>query len=193
MPVDLIAMAPQILCPQYLGCCPGGFQIGNMMFNAANCIANFTQFMQGQYGGVDANPNQDWDAVAAGKCCEAVQKRVDMDKCSDPGIFGASAPAPECNDIIVGLLKVGAACKTNECEGTAVCSPQTNVCVATAAQGQSCAAMPCEQGLYCDGATTCQPRKADGAACGGNSECASGACNANQCAPGAPYTSSCTP
>ncbi|MBI4954590.1 MAG: hypothetical protein HY908_21375 [Myxococcales bacterium] len=57
----------------------------------------------------------------------------------------------------------------NEC-ASGVCDGSSNVCVACVTDAN------CLGTEYCDGANTCQPKKANGAACGGNNQCTNGNC-----------------
>ena len=66
------------------------------------------------------------------------------------------------------------------CKATTPCTPY--VCGVTACNTTCAGDVDCAAGNYC-AAPTCLPQKADGAACGGDSECQNGVCAANVCRP----------
>jgi len=72
-------------------------------------------------------------------------------------------------------------CTTGNCQGadTSATPPVDGMCAAApalAAIGQSCAALECVDGAYCDSTDVCQTKKGAGATCTSDSECTN-SCN----------------
>ncbi len=117
------------------------------------------------------------ESLAAG--CANIQANASV------GIRGTSCP-----DVTHGTGKLGAPCEDLDliCESSN-CLPLSGTC----GPPRGCPGA-CDAGQFCDGLTdTCAPLKADGATCGGNSQCESpSVCRTGVCGPPLPDGALCS-
>ena len=85
-----------------------------------------------------------------------------------------------CNGTCKPLPAIGEPCSYEGCVAGAYCDG--SVCVATPKVGEPCGGgYQCPESSYCDANGTCQAAKANGAACGEATECASSRCKSGIC------------
>jgi hypothetical protein len=115
-----------------------------------------------------------FDSNVAGTCVDGVNHLTCAAFAIDPNLDGA-CPSP-----YVGQRTIGASCTDNiECATGYCMSPHANgTCANKPTLGQPCPDLVCADGSTCGTGTnaTCQPLKADGAACMTYQECASHGC-----------------
>lgn len=102
------------------------------------------------------------DACVDGDCAEIGDRCDSTDHCAALVAVGGA-----CSGGIAGLF---------DCQRPLVCNDTTLKCEAAPTAGQACQFF-CGGNLFCNDQNTCEAPRADGAACGSNSECASDFCD----------------
>jgi hypothetical protein len=125
------------------------------------CIGTCTNF--GTSGNCSSDPSVAWSSTPTGGYCW-----------TSDGVYctgGTCATVPT----------IGQACGGDSfCEIAGHCD--NSVCVAATATGQCAGSNACVSTSYCDAANwMCKPKKANGAACNSDEECAGGQCYQNLC------------
>lgn len=131
----------------------------------------------------------DNDQCGYGLYCPQVE--VGTRVCVDAPNRGEACPAGDCADIgdrcsstsmtCVALAQRGEACAQGfaglfDCQRPLVCNQTSLTCTDPPAVGQACDFF-CVEGAFCNDSNVCEAVKANGATCGGDSECSSRFCD----------------
>ncbi len=176
------ASAAKAYCTQVYACCSAGETADAGAFgpDMASCTNNVggqfdlkTGFLKSEQtkGRLTFHPDKAQaciDKLAALKCQELKSN--------------ATATPVECTTYVEPKTAVGGACAiTDSCIGSwcnGGSATADGVCTSFLTAGQNCDAGTCAAGTFCDGSPrTCIAKRADGAACSTNAECATGGCN----------------
>ncbi|MDP1828212.1 MAG: MYXO-CTERM sorting domain-containing protein [Archangium sp.] len=173
--------AAKAYCKQVYTCCSAGetADAGSLGPDQPTCATNVTTQLDGKTGLIKSEQSKG-RLTYKGDVAQACIDKLAALKCQELKSTATATPA-ECTTYTEPKTALGAACQLSEscigswCSGATLSADGT--CTAFIAEGQSCSAGQCIAGTYCDGSSTCAKPKADGAACNGNFECATGGCN----------------
>jgi hypothetical protein len=175
------------VCPRAYECCLASELMGNKQAgtDVASCERKTTDSFRGHFDSIRRSRDQgrvvfeDAKLTAClahirGATCEALNTTNHL-----TGVEG-------CDSFVQPLVLPGATCSFDwECQrgrcveaaGGDATATGGHVCRADARAGESCATLPCEAGLICEGATTtCVALVANGGACSNGLQCKSGRC-----------------
>lgn len=199
----------EAVCQHAFDCCTeaelmeqlGSFDpVPTTVAECATAIQGIFSF-EDEQAGIDAGTIV-YDAAKAGECIDqfrnaACNEDFEDNECNpfvgQIALDGACESSGECvagatcfEGACIDEATRGEACPAGFCNDNSVCDAGT--CVAPPAIGQECPAFVCVEGAFCDSdvvPSVCTALRADGEACDGGYQCASGACDDGtlECAP----------